>query len=80
MMTKSPRAQSWLRALAEAAKVRGVSLPSFTGHAMGGARTCASKVEFRGHHSPFHAEQKPKTRLDTAKRLGPRRSARGGDG
>ncbi len=39
MMIKIPREQSWLRAFAEAAKVRGVSLPSFTGHAMGGAGT-----------------------------------------
>jgi hypothetical protein len=38
-MTENLREQSWLRAIAEAAKVRGVSLPSFTGHAMGGART-----------------------------------------
>jgi hypothetical protein len=38
-MTENPRQQSWLRAIAAAAKAEGVSLPSFTGHAMGGARS-----------------------------------------
>ena len=36
---KTPRQQSWLRALAEAAKEQGVPLPSFTGHGMGSARS-----------------------------------------
>jgi hypothetical protein len=33
------RQQSWLRAIAGAAKEQNLTLPSFTGHAMGGART-----------------------------------------
>ena len=41
MMTKAPRQQSWLRALAEVAKEQDVPLPSFTGHAMGGARSAS---------------------------------------
>ena len=41
-MTDPLQQQSWLRALAEAAKEQGVSLPSFTGHAMGSARSVSS--------------------------------------
>src|SRR5271157_345717 len=43
MMTEKHRHRSWLRAVAEAAKERGVPLPSFTGHAMGGARSLSAK-------------------------------------
>jgi hypothetical protein len=39
MKTKSPRRPSWLKAIAEAARQQNLPLPSFTGHAMGGART-----------------------------------------
>jgi hypothetical protein len=39
MTTEHPRQQSWLKAIAQAAKEQGVSLPSFTGHAMGSARS-----------------------------------------
>jgi hypothetical protein len=39
MTTETPRQRSWLRAIAEAAREQGVSLPSFTGHAMGAARS-----------------------------------------
>jgi hypothetical protein len=39
MTTESCRPQSWLRAIAEAAKEQGVLLPSFTGHAMGSAQS-----------------------------------------
>jgi hypothetical protein len=38
-MSNPLRQQSWLPALAEAAKEQNLALPSFTGHAMGGART-----------------------------------------
>jgi len=40
-MTKTPRQQSWLKAVSEAAKAKGVVLPSFTGHAMGCARSAS---------------------------------------
>ncbi len=43
MMTEKHKHRSWLRAVAEAAKERGVPLPSFTGHAMGGARSLSVK-------------------------------------
>jgi Zn-dependent peptidase ImmA (M78 family) len=39
MTTKTPRQQSWLRAIAEAAKEQDVPLPTFTGHTMGGVRS-----------------------------------------
>jgi hypothetical protein len=38
-MSKTLQQQSWLRALAEAARQQSLTLPPFTGHAMGGART-----------------------------------------
>jgi Zn-dependent peptidase ImmA (M78 family) len=41
MTTKPPRRQTWLKALAEVAKVQGVHLPSFTVHGMGGARSAS---------------------------------------
>lgn len=40
-MSERPRRPSWLRAVAEAARGEGVSLPPFTGHAMGGARSAS---------------------------------------
>jgi hypothetical protein len=40
-MTSNSRQQSWLSAIAEAAKEQAVALPSFTGHAMGSARTAS---------------------------------------
>jgi hypothetical protein len=39
MTTENPRQQSWLSTIAEAAKEQGFSLPSFTGHGMGSARS-----------------------------------------
>src|SRR6516225_8639230 len=38
-MTERPQQKAWLRALAETAKEQGISLPPFTGHGMGGARS-----------------------------------------
>jgi hypothetical protein len=38
-MPETLRQPTWLRALAEAAKEQHLTLPPFTGHAMGGART-----------------------------------------
>jgi hypothetical protein len=38
-MTNNPRQRSWLRAIAEAAQEQGVTLPRFTAHGMGSARS-----------------------------------------
>ena len=43
MTTEKHRHRSWLRAVAEAAKEQGIPLPSFTGHAMGGARSLSAE-------------------------------------
>ena len=43
MTTEKHRHRSWLRAVAEAAKEQGIPLPSFTGHAMGGARSLSAR-------------------------------------
>ena len=46
MMTENPQQQSWLRAIAHAAKEQGVSLPSFTKHGMGSARSVSCDGRF----------------------------------
>jgi hypothetical protein len=43
MATKTPRPQSWLKAIAEAAKAQSVPLPRFTQHGMGNARTAPTQ-------------------------------------